>query len=196
MSDAVRSIRTVTITERTPALVCFGGLPATGKSTVAGRVAVALAAAYVRIDTIETAVARAEGDHAATNDWELPPGYAVGYDMAREQLRLGLDVVAESVNPLEETRQAWRQAADDAGAATFDVEVVCSDPAEHRRRAEGRTVDVPGLILPTWDQILEREYEPWDRDRLVIDTSAASPADAAQAVLAGLSDARSGGGSH
>lgn len=47
-----------------PRLVILGGLPATGKTTVARRVA-ALGAAMVRVDTVETALARAAGVHGA-----------------------------------------------------------------------------------------------------------------------------------
>jgi len=33
-----------------------------------------------------------------TNRWQSPPGYEVGFDTATDQLRLGLDVVADCVN--------------------------------------------------------------------------------------------------
>jgi predicted kinase len=36
---------------------------------------------------------------------EGPEGYVVGYQMAPDNLRLGLDVVADSVNPLQVTRR-------------------------------------------------------------------------------------------
>lgn len=38
-----------------------------------------------------------------------------------------------------------------------------------------RTVDIPDLPLPTWQQIADREYEPWHRDRLVVDTAGREP---------------------
>src|SRR5687767_14520822 len=45
-------------------------------------------------------------------------------------------------------------------------------PAEHRARVEGWATDISGLELPTGRDVVEREYEPWDRDHLVIDTAA------------------------
>lgn len=159
-----------------PMLVSVGGLPATGKTTVARALASGLGAAYVRIDTIETAIDRAEGDARRTNGWDCPPGYEVGYDVAADQLRVGLDVVAESVNASAVTRDAWRATAERVGARL--VEVVCSDPDEHRRRAEQREIDIPGLTKPTWEQISNREYHPWDRDRVVIDTAGVAVDDA------------------
>src|SRR6266566_1536793 len=46
-----------------------------------------------------------------------------------------------------------------------------SDPDEHRRRAEMRISDIPGLQLPTWEEIVSREYHPWDREHIVVDTA-------------------------
>lgn len=151
-------------------LISFGGLPACGKSTIAQQVARRFEAAYVRVDTIETAVSRAEGSAAETNGWRSPPGYEVAYDLVADQLRVGRSVVADSVNPLKVSRDAWRAVGLDSGARVLEVEVICSDEVEHRRRAEQRDIDVPGLVRPTWQEILERDYERWDRERLVVDT--------------------------
>lgn len=152
-------------------LVSVGGLPATGKTTVSRGIARRLRAAYVRLDTLEVAIARAEGAFADTNRWELPAGYLAAYQLAADQLALGLDVVAESVNPLDATRDAWRDVAEGTGARLLEVEVVCSNPVEHRRRAETRVLDLEGLTSPTWQQITERGYHPWARDHLVLDTA-------------------------
>ena len=47
-------------------------------------------------------------------------------------------------------------------------------------------MDIPGLRLPDWGQITSREYEPWDRDHLVIDTATRTPAEAVAAILAAI----------
>lgn len=148
-------------------LVVVSGLPAAGKTTIAGLLARQLRAAHVRIDTIEQAVIEATSLVQPLG----PVGYLVGYAVAADQLRNHVSVVADSVNPLAVTRSAWRQVGARHAARTVEVEVVCSDPDEHRRRAETRTSSIPGLVLPTWQQILDREYEPWDRPPLVIDTA-------------------------
>jgi len=57
------------------------------------------------------------------------------------------------------------------GARIAEVEIICSDVNEHRRRTEMRTSDIPGLKLPTWQEIVSREYHPWDRPHLVFDTA-------------------------
>jgi hypothetical protein len=43
-----------------------------------------------------------------------------------------------------ESRAAWRATADRSKSALFDIEVVCSDPIEHRRRVEARIADGVG----------------------------------------------------
>ena len=161
-------------------LVVFGGLPGTGKTTVARLVAVRLRAAYLRIDAIEQAM-RAAGVLAAEREVG-PAGYMAATALAEANLRLGLTVVADCVNPLAETRAAWRAAG--APGPLLEVEVVCSDPAEHRRRVEGRAADLPGLVPPTWAQVLRREYHPWTGPRLALDTALLGPAEAADRVCA------------
>jgi predicted kinase len=146
------------------------------------------AAAYVRIDTIETAIARAEGRFGETNGWELPPGYLVGYEVAADQLRNGVDVIAESVNPLRVSRDAWRDAGLNAGARVVEVEVICSDATEHRRRAEERVLDLSGLVKPPWEEISNREYHSWERDRVVVDTAMLNVDESVQLVRETLSN--------
>ena len=162
-------------------LIVFGGLPGVGKSAIAAELARRLRATWLRIDVIEVAVARAldlpeDGDIGAA-------GYVVAYDLARSNLSLGLAVVADSVNPIAETRAAWRAVAADAGAACLEVEVVCSDRAEHRRRVEGRLGDPAALSPPTWAEVEARRYEPWGEARLRLDTAALTAAAAAVRVV-------------
>jgi len=105
-----------------------------------------------------------------------PSGYVVAYALAEANLAQGQVVVADSVNPLAITRSAWRQAAAATASPVIEIEIVCSDAAEHRRRVETRSVDIAGLTPPTWDMVQRHHYEPWDRPRLVLDTAARSVA--------------------
>ncbi len=148
-------------------LVIICGLPATGKTTLARALARQVDAVHLRVDTIEQAIVRS-GLAAQPLG---PAGYLGACALAEDHLRQGLTVVAESVNPLAITRDAWRDVAVRAGAAAVEAEIVCSDTAEHRHRAEHRTVDIPGLTLPSWDAIVHRDYEPWHREHVVIDTA-------------------------
>ena len=161
-------------------LIILGGLPGVGKTTVAREVADRLGAAHLRIDTIEQTLRRV----AAIEDMRAI-GYEVAYAVAADNLRAGRVVVADSVNPIELTRSAWRRVAVDAGAQGVEVELVCSDVDEHRRRVENRSTDVEGLKLPTWAAVQAREYEPWNAD-LCLDTSTHSAVEAAVRIVAAL----------
>lgn len=149
-------------------LIIFGGLPATGKTTLARELARQIGATYVRIDSIEQAMRDTGAVPQPVND----VGYRVGYAVAEENLRLGRTVVADSVNPLTLTREAWREVARRARVGAFEIEVKCSDLNEHRRRVETRASDMAGLRLPTWEEVISREYQPWDHEHFILDTSA------------------------
>jgi len=148
-------------------LIVLGGLPGTGKTSLARALARMLRAVYVRIDTVEQALV----DSGVAIRPLGPAGYVVGYALAADNLRLGLPVVADSVNPLAVTRDAWRAVGERMGVQVVEVEVICSDPSEHRRRVESRAADIEGLPLPTWQDVLARDYENWAREHVVIDTA-------------------------
>ncbi|MGO4569851.1 AAA family ATPase [Rhizobium sp. 2YAF20] len=147
-------------------LIIFGGLPGSGKTTIARALAQRLSATYVRVDTIEQAI-RASG----VADDVGPAGYIVAYGVAGDNLALGRTVIADSVNALQITRDAWLAVARTAGVRAVEVEVLCSDKTEHRRRVETRATDVEGLVKPTWREISERAYDDWQGRQVVVDTA-------------------------
>lgn len=152
-------------------LIVIGGLPGTGKTTLARLLAARIGAVHLRIDTIEQAIVRSGlAQHPLG-----PVGYAVGYALAEEHLQQGLTVIAESVNPLAITRDTWRDVGTKAGVPTLEIEVICSDPAEHRHRVTSRSIDIPDLPLPDWQQVLNRDYEAWGREHVIVDTAGQAP---------------------
>jgi predicted kinase len=164
--------------------IVFSGLPGTGKSTLAARLAERLAAVYLRIDSIEQAI-RASGVLADGADIG-PAGYEVAYRIAADNLLAGQRVIADSVNPLKITRDAYRDVASRAGVGLLEIEVVCSDAAVHRHRVETRVSSVEGLRLPTWAQVVQRHYEPWDQAPLRVDTAHRSISDCVSDVIAAI----------
>jgi predicted kinase len=167
-------------------LIAFGGLPGVGKTTLAKALAKRQAAVYLRIDTIEQAVR--DGD--VLKEDIGPAGYIAGYRLAEENLLLGNTVVADSVNPLQVTRDAWALVAKGASVPLIEVEVICSDPAEHRSRVDSRKSDIEGLTPPTWKAVLERTYEAWSVPHIVIDTAHKSVHDAERELINHLLFAR------
>jgi predicted kinase len=163
-------------------LIIFAGLPGVGKTAIAQELAHKLRAVYLRIDSIEQAVRESGAVIGPMNE----SGYRVAYAIAADNLRLGGTVVADSVNPLRITREAWREVARNAGVQSVEVEVRCSDSEEHRRRVESRPADIEGLTLPTWEEVTTREYEPWDREHIEIDTSKLGIDENVASIFAGL----------
>jgi len=150
-------------------LIVFGGLPATGKSTISLGVAKALAAVHLRIDTIEQEL-RNSGIHDIG-----PAGYTVAYQIASDNLNLGLTVVSDSVNPIAQTREAWRDVGIKSGVRVVEIEIVCSDQTEHKKRSEQRMSEIDGLVPPDWNEIQNREYHDWPGQHILIDTSNETP---------------------
>jgi len=148
-----------------PTLIIFSGLPGVGKTTLAKAAAKEIGAAYLRIDTVEQTL-RDLCDVQVEYE-----GYQLVHRIASENLKLGLSVVADSCNPLALTRDDWNQVAKQNGAHCINIEVICGDKEEHRRRVETRCSDVAGLMLPNWREVEGREYHEWASPRVVIDTS-------------------------
>lgn len=150
-------------------LYIFGGLPGVGKSTLAKHLSRELSAVYIRIDTIEQSLKNSG----------LPQiydeGYKVAFEMAQDNLKNGISVVADSTNPVSESRQGWINAAHKASSNYMEIEVLCSDLNEHRSRIESRTTDIAGLQLPDWQSVVQREYEPCESADIRIDTAGSTP---------------------
>lgn len=152
-------------------LIVFAGRPGTGKSTLARMLAERLGAALLRVDAIEAAV-------VASGLAEHPVGvvgYVVAQNLTTECLIVGTPVVVDAVNPVPQSRAPWSQLAAAAGVPLRVVEVALTDEAERRRRIEQRRPDHHGQAQPTWEQLADAAYVPWDvgRDgpRLPVDGS-------------------------
>ena len=141
-------------------LVVISGLPGTGKSAVAARLAARSGAVHLSIDPIEDALLGSG----------LPPGWQTGvaaYEAARavaeQNLALGLPVVVDAVNDSEPARDTWRTAAAATGSDLVFVVLALEDAIEHRRRLETRVRGLENVPEPSWDDVTRRAaaYAPW-----------------------------------
>lgn len=166
-------------------LIVFSGLPGTGKTTIAKGLVDTIGALYLRIDTIEQAI---RNSGALAQDVGRS-GYMVANELALSNLDLGRTVIVDCVNPVIESRLAWSEIASRAGVRLMNIEVICSDKNEHQRRVETRLGDISGLTPPTWQSVLDHEYEAWAEAPFTIDTALTSPIQAvsmlAKRLLAG-----------
>jgi predicted kinase len=147
-----------------PILFIFSGLPATGKSTLSKLIAQEYGAVYLRIDTVE------QGLRDLCRFDVQGEGYGLSYKIAIDNLKLGHNVVADSCNPMPLTRKEWENVAKENNSTFINIEVLCSNKEEHKKRVETRKSEISGLKLPAWKDVENREYHPWDADRIVVDT--------------------------
>jgi predicted kinase len=150
---------------KTPTLYIFSGLPGVGKTTLAKALANYCKATLLRIDTVE------QGIRDLCSFKVRGEGYRLSYKLAIDNLKIGNSVIADSCNPVQLTRKEWQEAAISVRAEFINIEVICSDREIHKQRVEARCSDIPNLSLPSWQDILQREYHQWNEAHIIIDTA-------------------------
>lgn len=163
-------------------LIALSGLPGVGKTTVARDLARQIKAAHLRVDSVEAAMKNSVLKIHPAED----AGYLVLASLAKDNLRLGMDVIVDTVNPLKITRKLWTSVANEARAELINVEIVCEDKSVHRQRVEARSSDIKGLIVPTWDNVMARKYDLWTEERIVVDTSKQTLSECAAMIVNAL----------
>ncbi len=164
-----------------PVLIVIGGLPGTGKSTLADALAAHLGCPVFNKDRIEASL-RNDGVSAANDSWTVAENLLT--TLAGEQLRRGQSAILDTVARVAESRAAWRAIAEHAGAAFLLIECVCRDAEQHRSRIGGRVRGIPGWAELTWDDVesVRARWTPWDDDRLVLDAMQPVAANVAAAL--------------
>ena len=142
-------------------LVSLSGLPGVGKTTLAKALAAKVKAVHLRVDSVEAALKNSVLKINRAED----AGYLAIASVARDNLLLGFDVIADTVNPIEITRNLWAETAASGNARILNVEVVCSDRALHRSRVEARESDIPGLVVPEDLRAIHHQHESHVGDR-------------------------------
>ena len=148
-------------------LIIFGGLPGSGKSTISSRLAEQLSAIYLRIDSIETAIKNSSLKPKEENE----AGYLIAYEIAKDNLLLGHTVIADSVNPIEASRNSWKNVAIEQNKKFLEIEIICSNKEEHKNRIMKRNGNIyDNTPLTKLESITQHIYEPWNNIDLQLDT--------------------------
>lgn len=180
-----------------PAVVAMCGLPATGKSTVAGTLAGQIGAAYLSSDAVRKELAgvdpRAARAAAAGADLYSPAMHARTYAELRRRaaahLAAGRAVVIDAMHGRVEERAAARALADEAGVP-FLIAELRLEAEDARRRLAAREADPFRTSDATWEvyEARRRDFEPVTpaEGRHVVLAAAAAPAALARSVAAAL----------
>ncbi len=112
-----------------PYLISFSGLPGVGKTTIGKALCRRFPATFVRVDVIEVALKASVLGIQQAED----AGYLAAAALAKSNLELGHNVVADTENPVSASRELWFQTAKACDAKLLNVEIICSDPEVQRR---------------------------------------------------------------
>ncbi|OMQ14835.1 hypothetical protein A7K94_0213730 [Modestobacter sp. VKM Ac-2676] len=156
-------------------------MPGVGRRPSPRAVAAALPGAHLRIDTFEAALVRQQ--LVAGQDDVGAHGYDLALAAADSCLAAGTDVVVDAVFDVAAARRPFRELAERHAAPVHWVRLICTDPAEHRRRVEQRVADLPGHTVPTWAQVRARRLDQWHERHTVVDTAAGDPVAAVLAAV-------------
>lgn len=143
-----------------PKLVILAGLPGTGKTTLARRISKRLSLVYLRVDCIEAPFIVHNPNAGSEGE-----GYQALINLAKENLKIGHGVVIDTVNPLHLSRAMFMDLSKETKAETFQFELKIGDISLHKKRVEERKSDILNHRVPTWQDVLNREYDEWDENK-------------------------------
>lgn len=159
----------------------MSGLPGSGKSTIAERLAQRLQIPVFSVDPIESAIIKA----GIAKGFETGlAAYLIAETLASEQLKLGTSVIIDAVNAEEEGKDIWRGLAKRFGLELIILDVFVADQALHRKRLESRVRSLHGFSEVTWDRVEARRKSltPWQEPTLRLDSTNKIEANVSEAL--------------
>jgi predicted kinase len=154
-----------------PVVVIITGLPGTGKSTLAERLARTVRAPAFAGDWLMGGLKPA---HAALGRLDreqyLQAWFGLLRTLVTRQLMFGQSAIVDDLVGTGQL-ELWQQTAAQFGASLHLIECTCSDQGLHRSRIEGRVRGIPGWHEVGWDHVerMRGELAPLTGDHLRLD---------------------------
>jgi len=145
----------------------FSGLPGSGKTTLARRLATRLQLPLFSKDAID-AILRDDG----LVEGSSLTGYHLLMDLAEQQLTLGISPIIDAVFPMREFREHVALIVQRQMANLYIIHTYCSDEMIYRQRMADRVQYHRGWTAKGWEEVerLRPIYEPWiKQDALFLD---------------------------
>ena len=142
-------------------VIMLSGLPGTGKTSLAQALASRLGLPLFAKDRLQSRL-RVLG----LADRKTADGYHMMFDLADQQLSLGVGVILDAVFPMAGFRDLVRGMAEDHEADFLPIFCHCSNMGLWKDRFNGRVQYVPDWTPVGWDEVLRIQdyFEPWRED--------------------------------
>lgn len=158
-----------------PQLIVFGGLPGTGKTTLARALARELRIAYLDKDTIKNLALALARELKIDGGAELagPLSYALLIALARDNLTVGLSVILDSPAGYKRFQDGIADLVRDTRVELRLVECITTGDDLLRQRLEARAESLPEHRTRDWEALQQARarLERLSGPRLIVDTA-------------------------